>query len=172
MKREDFKKITEKHIETAKELISLFGKCAEIKCDDCPFCSYNSTISIKSCTDLYSEENRDGDEGDEKLLKSAKEFLEMCEKTGAIIGEGTIDKSVPSEIQEDKIKSPSHYRLEGLNCETIDVVKARLGKEGFKAFCVGNVLKYVLRAEKKNGLEDYKKSKQYLEWIIEGGEND
>ena len=57
-------------------------------------------------------ESSDVDEGDEKLLQSAKEFLEMCEKTGALIGEGTIDKSV-SEVQEDKIKSPSHYRLGG-----------------------------------------------------------
>lgn len=86
----------------------------------------------------------------------------MCRETGALIGEGT--------VAEDKIKSPNHYKLEGLNCETIDVVKARLGKEGFKAFCIGNVIKYVLRAEKKNGLEDYKKSRQYLDWIIEGEE--
>lgn len=73
---------------------------------------------------------------------------------------------------EDKIKSPSHYKLEGLGIESIDIIKSRLGKEGFKAFCVGNVIKYILRAEKKNGLEDYKKSRQYLEWIIEGEENE
>ena len=162
MIREDFEEITEKHIETVKELINLGGKCAEIECYDCPFGSYNSTLSIENCTDLYSEENRDDAEYDEKLLQSAKEFLEMCRETGALIGEGT--------VAEDKIKSPNHYKLEGLNCETIDVVKARLGKDGFKAFCIGNVIKYVLRAEKKNGLEDYKKSRQYLDWIIEGEE--
>lgn len=71
---------------------------------------------------------------------------------------------------DDKIKSPSHYKLDGLGIESIDIIKARLGKEGFKAFCVGNVIKYVLRAEKKNGLEDYKKSRQYLDWVIEGEE--
>ena len=154
MKKEDFKEITEKHINTARELVNLGGKCESFECCDCPFCSDNSTLSIVYCSDLYGRENLNPDECDEKLLQSAKEFLEMCEK------------------DEDKIKSPNHYKLEGLNCETIDVVKARLGKDGFKAFCIGNVLKYVLRAEKKNGLEDYKKSKQYLEWIIEGEEND
>lgn len=164
MKREDFKEITEKHIETARKVARSKGSCKNICCDDCPFSSNNSTLNIDVCGDLYSTGNNGIDDTDKKLLQSANDFLKMCRNTGAIIGEGT--------VAEDKIKSPSHYKLEGLNCETIDVVKARLGKEGFKAFCIGNVIKYVLRAEKKNGLEDYKKSKQYLEWIIEGEEHD
>lgn len=163
MKREDFKEITEKHIETARELIKTNGMCENIKCYDCPFDESNNKKGLGCGEAEYATQGTTCYAEDGKILQSAKEFLEMCEKTGAFIGEGT--------IAEDKIKSPSHYRLEGLNCETIDVVKARLGKEGFKAFCVGNVIKYVLRAEKKNGLEDYKKSKQYLDWIIEGEEN-
>ena len=165
MKREDFREITAEYIETVKKIIEMDGRCIGIRCGVCPFSEENSTDKGKGCAELlYSSDDVNEDERDEILLKSAKEFLEMCRKTGALIGEGT--------IAEDKIKSPNHYKLEGLNCETIDVVKARLGKEGFKAFCVGNVLKYVLRAEKKNGLEDYKKSRQYLDWIIEGGEHD
>ena len=40
MKREDFKEITEKHIETAKELIKIKGKmCRILNVIDCPFCS-------------------------------------------------------------------------------------------------------------------------------------
>ena len=162
MKRKDFKEITEKYIETARKIVKLNGRCANINCEDCPFSHDNTTLTIDSCGELYAIANKGVIETDEKLLQSANDFLEMCRETGALIGEGT--------IAEDKIKSPNHYKLEGLNCETIDVVKARLGKEGFKAFCIGNVIKYVLRAEKKNGLEDYKKSRQYLEWIIEGEE--
>lgn len=162
MKKEDFKKITEKHVETARELINTNGMCENIKCYDCPFDEFNNKKGLGCGKAGYATHGASCYGEDEKLLQSANDFLEMCRKTGAFIGEGT--------IAEDKIKSPSHYKLEGLNCETIDVVKARLGKDGFKAFCVGNVLKYVLRAEKKNGLEDYKKSKQYLEWIIEGEE--
>ena len=37
----------------------------------------------------------------------------------------------------------------------------------FKGFCLCNILKYIIRAEKKNGIEDYRKAKQYLEWLIE-----
>ncbi len=42
-----------------------------------------------------------------------------------------------------------------------------MGLRGFVAFCLGNVLKYLIRAEKKNGKEDYKKAAKYLEWVIE-----
>ena len=67
----------------------------------------------------------------------------------------------------DDVKSPKHYELEGLEpYQSIDVIKSVL-KSQFKAFCVGNALKYLIRAEKKNGLEDYKKARVYLDWIIE-----
>lgn len=64
----------------------------------------------------------------------------------------------------DNVNSPKHYQIEGLNIESIDIIKAAL-KDGFSDFCLGNVLKYLIRAEKKNGVEDYKKAKKYLSWI-------
>lgn len=68
----------------------------------------------------------------------------------------------------DAINNPKHYIIEGLEpYQSIDVVKSVLGKTGFKFFCIGNALKYLIRAEKKNGLEDYRKAKKYIEWIIE-----
>ena len=48
----------------------------------------------------------------------------------------------------DNINSPKHYKLPSLNIESIDVIRAILGKY-FKWFCLGNIIKYVLRAEKK-----------------------
>ena len=161
MKREDFKKITEKHIETARKIVELKGSCAGIKCEDCPFSHDNSTLNIYACGNLYSTGNNGIGNTDEKLLQSANDFLEMCRKTGALIGEGT--------IAEDNINSPKHYRLPGLNIESIDIIRAILGKY-FKWFCLGNIIKYILRAEKKNGLEDYKKARKYLDWLIRGEE--
>lgn len=37
-------------------------------------------------------------------------------------------------------------------------------------FCEGNVIKYVYRYSKKNGIEDLKKAKHYLELLIEATE--
>lgn len=161
MKREDFKEITEKHIKTARKIVKLNGRCANINCEDCPFSHDNTTLTIDSCGELYAIANKGIIETDEKLLQSAREFLEMCRETGAVIGEGT--------VAEDKVNSPKHYRLPGLNIESIDIIRAILGKY-FKWFCLGNIIKYILRAEKKNGLEDYKKARKYLDWLIKGEE--
>lgn len=161
MKREDFKEISEKHIETVRKIIELKGSCAGIKCEDCPFSHDSSTLIINTCADLYATGSSVVAATDEKLLQSANNFLEMCRETGALIGEGT--------VAEDNINSPKHYRLPGLNIESIDIIRAILGKY-FKWFCLGNIIKYILRAEKKNGLEDYKKARKYLDWLIKGEE--
>nr|WP_321321469.1 DUF3310 domain-containing protein [uncultured Campylobacter sp.] len=34
-------------------------------------------------------------------------------------------------------------------------------------FCEGNVIKYLCRYKRKNGLEDLKKARQYLDFLIE-----
>ena len=34
-------------------------------------------------------------------------------------------------------------------------------------FCEGNVIKYLCRYRRKNGLEDLKKARQYLDFLIE-----
>lgn len=69
--------------------------------------------------------------------------------------------------KEDIISNPNHYKLDGLDIEVKDVIKSALGTVGFLGFYKGNIIKYMLRASKKNGLEDYKKARQYLDWLIE-----
>ena len=69
--------------------------------------------------------------------------------------------------KNDVISNPNHYKLDGLDIEVRDVIKGVLGTVGFLGFYQGNIIKYILRANKKNGLEDYKKARQYLDWLIE-----
>ena len=71
----------------------------------------------------------------------------------------------------DNINNPNHYKL-GCGIESIEIIKKVLGLKGFVAFCLGNILKYLIRAEKKNGKEDYKKAAKYLEWVIERDRTD
>jgi len=72
-------------------------------------------------------------------------------------------------MKSDNVNHPNHYQVLP-DVEAIDIIKAILGN-GFKDYCYGNILKYLLRANKKNGLEDFKKAKVYLEWFIESEEN-
>ena len=44
--------------------------------------------------------------------------------------------------------------------------------EELKGFYMGNSLKYILRHPKKNGLEDLKKARKNLDWLIEEMEHE
>ena len=52
--------------------------------------------------------------------------------------------------------------------ESIEVIDNFIGKlPGKAAWCWGNAIKYLLRFQKKNGLEDLKKARKNLDWLIE-----
>lgn len=65
----------------------------------------------------------------------------------------------------DNVNHPAHYTSGGI--ETIQVIQGKMTAEMFEGFCVGNVIKYVTRYRKKNGVEDLKKARWYLDKIIE-----
>ena len=86
-----------------------------------------------------------------------------------------IMKILENETQEivetseiDNVKSPKHYMLESLGIEVKDIIfEVTKDMKGKEAVCVGNILKYVMRARKKNGIEDYKKAYEYLGYLLE-----
>jgi hypothetical protein len=59
--------------------------------------------------------------------------------------------------------NPDHYKNA---IETIDAIEASMTPEAFRGYLKGNVIKYVTRYEKKNGLEDLKKADWYLSKLI------
>ena len=70
-----------------------------------------------------------------------------------------------TEQAEDKVNHPSHYTSGGIEC--IEAIKASMSKDEYKGYLKGNVLKYVWRYKNKNNpIEDLKKAKVYLEWLI------
>lgn len=74
---------------------------------------------------------------------------------------------VIEKVTENNVKSPKHYMLEGLGIEVKDVIfEVVKDMKGEEAVCVGNILKYVMRARKKNGMEDYKKAYEYLGYLL------
>ena len=70
-------------------------------------------------------------------------------------------------LKFDKVNSPNHYKLRGLDIEAIDVIRGALTEDEFRGFCKGNVLKYTIREGHKNGDEDLNKAKKYLEFLEE-----
>lgn len=67
---------------------------------------------------------------------------------------------------EDLVNHPSHYKTKS-GLETIDVIDAFTEDlVGMEAVCTANVIKYICRWKKKNGLQDLKKAQWYLNKLI------
>ena len=74
------------------------------------------------------------------------------------------------EVKYDPVSKPRHYSIEGLEQESIDVIKAVVEHNcvaPWAAVLLKDTLKYLFRFGQKNGLEDLLKAKQYLGWLIE-----
>ena len=76
------------------------------------------------------------------------------------------EKRVTTE-NDDNIISPNHYASDK-GFEVFDVQEAFIHElKGMSASYWCNIVKYILRFQKKNGVEDLKKAKYYLEKLIE-----
>lgn len=74
----------------------------------------------------------------------------------------------------DPVNRPKHYTQ--YRTEVIDIVEdvCKSIQNGFHGWLVGNIVKYVLRFQFKNGVEDLKKARFYLDKLInemEDGKN-
>ena len=66
----------------------------------------------------------------------------------------------------DNIHNPKHYQ--GRNgLEAIDVHRNFMNDEQLTGYHLGNLLKYLIRYRKKNGIEDLEKAKVHMDWLIE-----
>lgn len=82
------------------------------------------------------------------------------------IAEKHLGDTVRSATKPDMVNHPPHYQSE-TGLEVIDVIEAfTFDLKGIEAVCTGNVLKYVCRWPDKNGLEDLKKARWYLDRLI------
>lgn len=65
----------------------------------------------------------------------------------------------------DMVNHPQHYESGTFEC--IDVMAETQGREAVLSFCICNAFKYLYRHNRKNGIEDIKKAKWYLDKYIE-----
>lgn len=78
----------------------------------------------------------------------------------------TCSRPTVLELKDDGVRKPSHYQVfDGV--ESIEVIARSMTVSEFRGFCLGNVLKYRLRAGKKSELatmeKDLKKAAFYQE---------
>ena len=111
--------------------------------------------------------------------ESDETFQELMEKVnkkligldGVAISDNNAEKCKENKdlswYKNDNIISPSHY-VSNKSFEVFDVQEAYIHDlKGMAASFWCNIVKYILRFQKKNGVEDLKKAKYYLEKLIE-----
>ena len=97
-----------------------------------------------------------------KLNDKLKNISEsMSDIVRLVLSEGESD----STSTNDNVNHPSHYETGNFEC--IDVMVETQGKEAVMDFCICNAFKYIYRHNNKNGVEDIKKAKWYLDKYIE-----
>lgn len=97
----------------------------------------------------------------ERLYKYA-DFLQRKKESEQI---NTTDSSI-----ENEVHNPEHYKIDGLNIEVVDVIRAVLTDEEFKGWCKGNILKYLMRAGKKDKSkekQDFAKAGVFISWLTD-----
>ena len=101
---------------------------------------------------------------------SAEYTMNNCNYTGKTRSHESFQEPDYEDNPSDMVNSPSHYTVGGV--ETIDVIQAKLDQSEFQGYCLGNILKYLMRAGYKGKqLEDLKKAQYYLNRMIDSYEN-
>ena len=94
--------------------------------------------------------------------------FEVIEENSPTIAE-IVEKN-SEDVKPDPVNHPAHYTSGGIEC--IDAMQAAFGDEAVKDFCLCNAFKYLWRHRSKNGVEDLKKCRWYLNRLIEEMEAD
>lgn len=96
-------------------------------------------------------------------METVKELMKQLE-------ESLKDEEAYKLQETDSVNHPPHYETGRYEC--IEVMEEALGREAVKDFCLCNAFKYLYRCSRKNGLEDLKKARWYLDKRIEMEEKD
>ena len=63
------------------------------------------------------------------------------------------------------VRAQDHYV--GKEVQPIEIFQMHMSAEEFKGYLKGNALKYLLRADAKNGVQDYEKANVYTGWLVQ-----
>jgi len=109
-----------------------------------------------------------------KLEKDCEKLRKNCQESRSIdditteewdrMSKTFIGKLHHPQDKHDPVAQPDHYNKGAI--EAIEAIKASMHPQEYKGYLKGNCLKYLWRYEYKNGIEDLRKARVYLEWLI------
>ena len=142
-----------------KEII-LYHYCDNrtFNCTDCPL-SKKYDKETNEYTDAYACVF---DEMSDDMLNKCYNWYKELDQASCENAEAECCNKEPN---VDMVNHPSHYTQGGIEC--IDALKAAtVSKTGIEAVCTANAIKYLWRYEEKNGIEDVKKARWYIDRLI------
>lgn len=130
------------------------------KCEECP----EANGKVGKCVEAtFSDGSIDID-------IPSKEYGDTSFLDAEIDRFTTLEPLEPAPPTHDVVNHPQHYNAGKF--EVIDVITdvtdvlAKAGASGAECYAIGNVLKYVMRYRLKNGAEDLRKAKWYIDKAI------
>ena len=146
------------HIEDIK-LVTTCGQCGKDEvqynglCSDC--ISKLPKIESNKVVDIHKNENGSFSVGS---------VVNVCEHDEIAYTSSQYVEAIEKEVP-DAVNHPSHYTGAGIEC--IEAIKASMTPDALAGYLKGNVQKYLWRYEKKvNPIEDLKKARWYLDYLI------
>ena len=150
---------------TREEKAEMLDECCHFygKCDNCEL-----RKKYDKETDVFTDEaGCVFDEMNDDMLNKCYNWYKELDQESC---ENAEDICCNKESNVDMVNHPSHYTQGGIEC--IDALKAAtVSKTGIEAVCTANAIKYLWRYEEKNGIEDVKKARWYIDRLIKELEN-
>jgi hypothetical protein len=133
------------------------------------FIRYFPTLKYKWKSDkedwkliMYDRWNERNKENNDALNKAAKKYKKSVLKEYYNVDDmkdwWNLDLTEMDKLEDDSKIKPQHYKSNN------DVIQFCLDNK--LSFCEANVVKYVVRWKKKNGIEDLKKAIEYINRLI------
>ena len=146
------------HIEDIK-LVTTCEQCGKDEVQDNGLCSDCISklpkIESRKVVDIHQNENGS---------YSVGSVVNMCEHDEIIYTISQYVEAIEKEVP-DAVNNPRHYTGAGIEC--IEAIKASMTPDALAGYLKGNVQKYLWRYEKKvNPVEDLKKARWYLDYLI------
>lgn len=146
-----------------------------IELKSCPFCGGKARLFVSNgvrvlcpkCgattwTAIDSERGRTS--AVEDVIKAWNKWKNNFEVIDDTPNTAEVVEMYGEDVKPDPVNRPAHYTSGGIEC--IDAMQAAFGDEAIKDFCLCNAFKYLWRHRNKNGVEDLKKARWYLNRLI------
>ena len=138
----------------------------QFQCANKKFSAFQTAI----VNQVYAEEKRLKTIWQAEVENQAGRTFTITDNDDFIRVNEPFTRKVDMQEQQDMVHEPPHYQFGKFSARMIIELVGKTYKSASVFYHVGNALKYLMRAPRKNGLQDLKKAKQSVEFAIENWE--